>query len=245
LLPRLTRDDWRRPSVLALIAANVFPLLGVFLFHWEVFPLLLLFWCENVIVGFFNVLKFLFAMPGEGRAWRIPVEVGSGVTTRKIDIVATREKPLKLLKVKLLLVVFFCVHYGMFTFIHGVFVVGLFGGYFRAGTPFPGPDVMLDLVNKNHLTWAVLGLFASHAVSFAYNYLGHGEYRRADLKLLMAQPYGRIAVLHLTILGGGFLMAALRSPVVGLALLVVLKIILDLRAHLRERAKFAPTTTTT
>jgi hypothetical protein len=215
LMPRLSRDDWRRPSVLALIAANVFPLIGVFLFGWEVFPLLLLFWCENVIVGVFNALKMLFSSPDNAMGWAA----------------------------KLFVIPFFCFHYGMFTFIHGVFVVGLFGGYFRAGSPFPGPDVLLCLVQKNHLTWAVVGLFASHAVSFVHNYLGHGEYRRADFKTLMAQPYGRIVVLHLTILGGGFLMMALKSPAIGLALLVVLKIILDLRAHLRERAKFAPTTT--
>jgi hypothetical protein len=57
--------------------------------------------------------------------------------------------------------------------------------------------------------------------------------------MLMSQPYGRIVVLHLTIMGGGFLMMALGSPTVGLVLLVVLKIGLDLSAHLRERRKFA------
>lgn len=55
----------------------------------------------------------------------------------------------------------------------------------------------------------------------------------------MQQPYGRVMVLHLTILGGAFLMAALHSPVVGLLLLVVLKIVLDLRGHFKERKKFA------
>jgi len=140
---------------------------------------------------------------------------------------------------KLFLIPFFCFHYGMFTFVHGVFVVGMLGGCFRVGGSFPGPETFLGLIREKHLTWALLGLFASHAISFAHNYLARGEYRRADLKLLMGQPYGRIVVLHLTILLGGFLMMALRSPTVGLALLVVLKIILDLRAHLRERAKFA------
>jgi hypothetical protein len=211
LIPRLTADDWRRPSVLALLAANLFPLVGVFLFGWEVFPLLLLFWCENVIIGVFNALKMLFSAPDNALAWGV----------------------------KLFLILFFCFHYGMFTFVHGVFVVGMFGGGFRSGSAFPAPEMLWGFVRQNHLTWAVLGLFASHAVSFAHNYLGGGEYRRADVKLLMGQPYGRIVVLHLTILLGGFLMMALRSPATGLALLVVLKIILDLRAHLRERARFA------
>ena len=202
--------------MLALIASNVFPLVGVLVFHWEIFPLLLLFWCENVIIGFFNTLKMLCASPGEALGWAA----------------------------KLFLIPFFCFHYGMFTFVHGVFVVGMFGGRFRAGSPFPDPEMLFGLVRESQLTWAVLGLFASHTVSFAHNYLGGGEYRRADVKLLLAQPYGRIVVLHLTILLGGFLMMALRSPAIGLALLVVLKVILDLRAHLRERTKFSPAQST-
>jgi hypothetical protein len=49
-----------------------------------------------------------------------------------------------------------------------------------------------------------------------------------------------VVVLHLTILLGGFLVMALRLPVVGAFLLVVLKIGVDLRAHLREHARLEP-----
>jgi hypothetical protein len=55
--------DWRRPSVIALLLANLVPVFGVLFFHWEVFPLMFLFWSENVIVGAFNVLKMLCAAP--------------------------------------------------------------------------------------------------------------------------------------------------------------------------------------
>jgi hypothetical protein len=44
--------------------------------------------------------------------------------------------------------------------------------------------------------------------------------------------------LHLTIIFGGFLMMLLGSPVVGLLFLIVLKTAIDLRAHLREHAKY-------
>jgi hypothetical protein len=43
-----------RPSVFAIIAANQLPLLGVLFWGWSVFALLLLFWPENVIIGFFQ-----------------------------------------------------------------------------------------------------------------------------------------------------------------------------------------------
>ena len=203
--------DWRRPSVIALILANLVPVFGVFCFHWEVFPLLLLFWSENVIIGAFNVLKMLCAAPDNPLAW-------AG---------------------KFLFIPFFCLHYGMFTFVHGVFVVVLFGGGMKPGAGFPSPEIFWHTMQEYHLGWAVLGLAISRAISFATNYLGSGEYQRASLPVLMQQPYGRIVVLHLTILGGGFVMMALHSPAAGLILLVALKTALDLRGHFAERKKFA------
>jgi ABC-type hemin transport system ATPase subunit len=38
-------------------------------------------------------------------------------------------------------------------------------------------------------------------ISFVWNYLAGGERQRVGLAQLMTQPYGRIVVLHLAILG--------------------------------------------
>ena len=43
-----------RLTAVVLIVANAVPLSGVLLFGWKVFPLILLYWLENVIVGAFN-----------------------------------------------------------------------------------------------------------------------------------------------------------------------------------------------
>lgn len=204
-------DDLRRPSVIALLLANLVPVFGVVMFGWEVFPLLFLFWFENVIVGALNVLKMLCAAPREPVLW-----LG-----------------------KIFLVPFFCFHYGMFTFVHGVFVLGFFGKQFARGLPEPTPGHVLQIIRENHLGWAIVGLAVSHAISFATNYVGRGEFRRTNPLALMQQPYSRVVVLHLTIIFGGFLMLALRSPVVGLILLVALKTALDLRSHVRERKQFS------
>ncbi|MGE5760082.1 MAG: DUF6498-containing protein, partial [Gemmatimonadota bacterium] len=92
-------------SSAVLLAANVAPLIGVLAHHWTVFAVVLLYWCENVVVGVFNVLRMLVAQPQVALA-----QAG-----------------------KVLLIPFFCVHYGTFTFVHGVFVFGLFGGGFKTG----------------------------------------------------------------------------------------------------------------
>lgn len=197
------------PSLAILVLANLIPVYGVLALGWEVFPLLLLFWTENVIIGVFNVLRMLLAKPDSPGMW----------------------------VAKVFLIPFFCVHYGMFTFIHGVFVVGFFGGWFRQGAEFPGPHTFVQLIRDLGLDWAVLGLFLSHGFSFAYNYLYRGEFKRVDAHMLMDQPYKRVVVLHLTILGGGFLMMALNSPLAGLLLLTALKTWIDARSHLREHRR--------
>ena len=198
------------PSVFILITANLLPVYGVLFLGWKVFPIIILFWMENVIIGFFNVLKILFASPNEPVKW-----LG-----------------------KVFLIPFFCVHYGMFTMAHGMFVLGMFGGGFQQGATFPELHTIIQIVFSEHLQWSILSLAASHSLSFLLNYIGRGEYREASTMALMQQPYGRVIVLHITILGGGFLLMLLHSPVLGLLLFVVLKVTLDIRAHLAERKKF-------
>ncbi len=124
---------------------------------------------------------------------------------------------------KLFMIPFFTFHYGMFVTVHGLFVLTLFGTFAHA-------------VQAAGIAPAAWGLALSHAVSFAFNYIGTGEYKSALVPALMFRPYGRVMVLHIVILGGGFLVATLGSPLIPLALLVVLKTGLDLFGHLREHA---------
>ena len=192
------------PSALVLVAANLVPLAGVLFFGWSVFATLLLFWVENVIVGGFNVLRMLWAQPDNPLTW----------------------------VAKAGMIPFFILHYGMFTTVHGMFVLTLFGKTQLRG--LPGPTAFFHAVQGAGIWPAALALAASHGVSFAFNYIGGGEYRTAALANLMSRPYGRVMVLHVVILGGGLLVQTLGAPVAAVALLVVLKTGLDLVGHLRE-----------
>ncbi len=197
------------PSVIALVVSNLVPVFGVLFLGWEAYPLMLLFWIENVLIGIFNVLKMLFCSPDNPAVW-----MG-----------------------KLFIVPFFTVHYGIFTFVHGVFVMFVFNEGMRSAS-FPNAQAVWDTIRREHLIWGIVGLAVSHAISFATNYIGRGEYKQASLSLLMMQPYGRVMVLHVTIIIGGALMMALNSPTFGLLLLMALKIALDVRSHLREHRKY-------
>jgi len=196
------------PSLVALVLANAVPILGVLFLGWTVFPLVLLYWLENVVVGGYNVAKLLMAQPREQAYW-----LG-----------------------KFFLVPFFLVHFGGFTYIHGVLVVALFGP--KGTQPFDLLTAVPAAIRANQLGWGVLSLVVSHGLSFYLNYIKNGEYQRASLNALMAQPYGRVMVLHLTVLFGGWVVMLLGSPLFALLLLVGLKTAADWRAHQAERRKF-------
>ena len=201
------------PSLWTLLIANAFPIVGVLFLGWTVFPLVLLYWLENVVVGSYNVLKLLLAQPRQPWSW-------AG---------------------KLFLVPFFLVHFGGFTYVHGVLILALLGP--KSAQPFDLLATLPAAIRANQLGWAVVGLVVSHGLSFYSNYLKSGEYQRAQLNTLMMQPYARVMVLHMTVLIGGWLVLTLGSPLYALVLLVALKTSIDVRAHVAERRKFgAPDT---
>ena len=204
-------NNWYSPSSLVLIIANLLPLYGVLILGWPVFPLLLLFWLENVVIGLLNALRMLLVDPGDIALWAA----------------------------KLFMVPFFCFHYGMFTAVHGVLVISLFGGkaYRHLDHGMWPIEGAWHAIADFDLSWAFAALVASHVFSFVWNYLGHGEYRRTGLAVLMQQPYRRVIVLHLTIIIGGGITMALGSPLWALLLLIALKIGFDLKAHVREHRK--------
>ena len=55
-------------TVLFLIAVNLIPLFGVLFFGWSLFSIMFLYWIENGIIGFFNILKI--ALGETGLFWR-------------------------------------------------------------------------------------------------------------------------------------------------------------------------------
>ena len=206
--PEAADDRNVPPSALVLIGANLVPLVGVAAFHWTVFSVLLLYWCENVVVGAFNVLRMATASPQDA-----------------VTDVA-----------KLFFIPFFLVHYGMFTMIHGLFVLTLFGPHARIGF---SPAALVEAVRAAGVWPAVLAMVLSHGFSFVHNYLASGEFRRASVQQLMAQPYARVMVLHVTILFGGFAAKAVGAPAAALVVLITLKTAIDLHAHLAERRKLS------
>jgi len=205
----------------ALIAANIIPLIGVIFFGWDLKFILVLYWLENVVLGIFNVIKMLL--------------VNDGTST-----------PNRLFNTG-----FFTVHYGGFCAIHGVILFGFLGiSLPDTSGSIGGQDTDFILVevfsliqptisHLHHLfgsnfILSFIALFISHGFSLIDNFFAKGERNLLSVKKLFGLPYSRIVVLHVTIILGGMLVQELGSPVPMLALLVCLKILIDLKLHRRE-----------
>jgi hypothetical protein len=211
-------------SALLLVAVNVIPLIGVAFWGWSLMLILVLYWIESGIVGAFNVLKMAAA---QGTGIGIP---GSRVAMRMSGMAGGLARGA--------LIGFFIVHYGMFWVVHGVFVflLPVFAGMssVTGGSFAPADFGPLPL---DGLLLSAIALAVSHGVSYIANYLGRGEYLRASPQGQMMSVYGRVFMLHITILGGAFMVAWFGTPLAALALLVGLKTAADLFFHLRERRR--------
>jgi hypothetical protein len=234
-------------SVVALLTANAIPLVGVLFFDWSLWTILVLYWLENGIVGLWNLPRILLAegtTPASGLTSHLTFKV-LGNTVNPFDRVATA--------------LFFAIHYGIFWTVHGVFVftLPLFAGFSSAfSSAFSEPQFIqlpdgtfgvLDQVSHSafgEIAWSSVAIGAvamviSHGASFFLNYIGQDEYKRATPLGQMVAPYGRVVVLHVTILLGAFAIAFLGAPIVLLVILVILKSALDLRLHIAERIRMA------
>jgi hypothetical protein len=137
---------------------------------------------------------------------------------------------------KAALIPFFVMHYGIFWVVHGVFVFTL--PAFGAMSGSPTGDLTAGF-EPGTILLALIALAISHGLSYYWNFVRGGEYRRVSAAGQMFAPYGRLVVLHITIIFGGIAISTTGAPVAAIAILVVLKTILDLGFHLAEHRKAA------
>jgi hypothetical protein len=215
----------RRYAATMLVGANLVVAAVAILGEWGYYAVLLVYWWEAVIVGFYNVGRmFVVCMAGEPLGRWIGFENG-----------AAR------LLFALFLAGFFVIKFGGFALGVGLMalvVPGLLaeGGdsdelfVVAEGVENVGSDVLL----------AVAALFISHGVSFFVNFIGRREYRRTGILALLFWPYARVGLVFVAIMLGLF--ATMQAPdlagtTVFAVAMIGLKILLDLASHVYEHSR--------
>ncbi len=212
-------------AVVALIVANLIPLAGVLWFGWDVWGILIIYWLENGIYGLFNVLKMRRA---DGPEDASPEAVRE--TRRKLSGMRVNGRSPSGMD-KATLIPFFIMHYGIFWVVHGLFVLTL---PLFAFTGAQGEPDFGTTLNPLAIAFVLVGLFISHGVSYVFNYIGRGEYLRTTAAAQMFAPYGRLVVMHVTVIIGAMAISVTGAPAAAIVVLVLLKIALDLGLHLAE-----------
>jgi hypothetical protein len=128
---------------------------------------------------------------------------------------------------------FFLGHFGGFMSIHFLFIYTIF---------IKGPqDMSAGSLGEVALLFTALwpalaALFISHAFSFFHNFLGRQEHRQRTVNSQMSEPYARIIFMHLVLIFGGGLTLVLGESAPVLMVVIVLKVWMDVRAHIKEHA---------
>ncbi len=186
--------------VIAAIALNLIPLIGVLFWGWSAFALIFLYWLENVVIGVRTLLSMAI----------------SGIVAREMN-------PLGVL----FFCLFFTVHYGIFCFGHGTFVVGMFGEQALGGMSLSIFDAARTLFESQPGLRYGLASIVLWQIVVLILAIVRGELAKTDPLSLMGAPYPRIIILHLTIIFGGMLLLALNQPVAGLVVMALVKTAFD------------------
>jgi len=202
---------WKQPAALALLASNFVPLAGVLYFDWRLFPVMLLFWLDNVVIGLYTVARLRLMRRDRGAA------SGSG----SLEWQARQARG-------------FAFGYFFFTLIHGLFLILIFGSFDLRRPEYAHRsliDHLADILQEPQFGIAVLALVASRGFDLFDDYRRSQAFENANASEVMGASFGRVILLHLVLLGGGALAVWLREPLAALVLLIVLKTAGDIFAH--------------
>jgi hypothetical protein len=204
------QDMVRYPTLLGTVVINFIPFLGVLFWGWGVGALVVLYWLENVVVGFITILRMTLSA------------ASSAISLASLAFI----------------VPFFCLHYGLFCFVHGVFVLvlaGMSGGLEAGAANVPvgaideGPlgvfNAAMSTAPGVPLMLAIIGGW--RLILTLFHYVLRGAYRTSNPMEEMGKPYGRIITLHFAIFAGAFGLFWLGEPAWGMFGLIALKAAFD------------------
>ncbi len=196
---------WRRalsnPMVALGFAIDLLPVYAVIAWGWNAVPLVMLYWMENVIVGVMTIPRLLVS----GANFGVGGVIGG-----------------------VFMSAFFVVHYGMFCFVHGTFLVAFasFNNPQAMGSIAMGDILGIFLFGMNsglHVDWLIYAIVVFQVLVFFLEFIWKGEWKRSNPGDEMNAPYGRIVLLHFGIFVGAGALFLLGQPMAGVLALILFR----------------------
>ncbi|RIJ31550.1 DUF6498-containing protein [Henriciella algicola] len=199
LTPAALAQAYRDPVSWIVLAVDLFPIVAIFQFGWGAAALVMLYWLENLVIGLVTLLRIFAAAAGNGASAIVGAIVFGG---------------------------FFAFHYGMFCFVHGIFLMAF--AEMSDATTGVFEISLLGLIRYAMWTGDGMALFIGAILAlqlflFVRDFIVRAEYRETDLISEMGKPYGRIIVLHVALFAGFGLLVFLGEPLLGVLALILLR----------------------
>ena len=215
----------KRIPVAALVAANLV-VAGIAVFDdWGYYGVLLTFWMEGVIIGFYNVGRiFTVCLAGEPFGKRV------GVTDAGARLMYG-----------LIFNGVFIMKFGGLALGTGILCLALPAAFVKeeGSADLIAVTIGIQTVGEGVLLASAV-LFVSHGVSFFMNYIGRREYTRDNVVKLLFWPYVRMSLMVIVILSALALSLSVQSvgeSTLFAIFLIGLKLCGDLVSHLWEHSR--------
>lgn len=188
----VVRADGRRSELLAVVIANLVPLVGVLTFGWRAATLVTIYWFELAVVAVWALVRALFAgRPSDfdrdalligvlaDRSVALPLPLtGVGIQLSTLPVLVVLGPMLALI-----------------WFVTGAVTVGLLG------------DRALDPALVETVTYAALALFCIEGGRTTFGYVYGGGYREHSAQTAIQPVFVRCCVLFFVGMGAAFLAA--------------------------------------
>ena len=196
-------------GISAILVSLGISLWGVLFLGWDWREMMVFYWLTNITFGIVTIITIARSNPSADSF--IGAKISSDGTEHAKGITPT--------VIKVFGLIFFCIHYGIFTLVHGVFVFAIVSGEFVGFENTAG----LDPVNFQQLynSW----IWVCVATILPRFFMPVTE---QNIVKIMSAPYKRIGVLHVTIIIGSILITLFQLPAIAALMLVGLNAIFEL-----------------
>lgn len=191
-------------SSTVLVISNLIPLFGTLFYEWNAPQIIIAYWVENLVIGYFTMLK-------------IPLSEGLTVANITLNDIHVSKIP------KEKITTFFIMHYSIFCLAHGIMIYAFFL-----------KEVSFNQIGLSSVLLMTTSIFISHLISYRTNFIEKREYLNISPSQQMIKPYSRIMIMHLVVILAGNIAENSGYALMSVVMLILLKTAVDLGSHILE-----------
>lgn len=197
---------YRDPTIISLIIANIITIFLAVTQNWSLIQILWIYWCQSIIIGFFNFIRMLSLKDFSTE----------GVLINNKPVAPTGT-------VKTLLAFFFAFHYGLFHLGYAFFLIML-----PLFSLFSGSQINFSFTDFLFVPIMAGIFFINHLISFLFY---KNKHKKQSIGKVMIFPYARIIPMHFTIMLAAVI--GIANPLL-LLFFLLLKTVADTVMHVIE-----------